>query len=221
MDTPALTFAEIDRRLAAMPEGPTAILNMPKWLLLFNVVGMAGLVSGLLPGVLAYVVAPAAWMADAARIGLVVAIVGFALPFLRSVVMFAVNVAHWKKEQAAQLDHDLHAHRNLIGWIATHPVEHVAELREYSRRVRDALAERLALLGGVEKLGLFPILMSVALHARAVMETIDTHSWEAPVGLMLVLLYAITFVGNLMRHRLALYDWLLLRAVEAKARAAA
>jgi hypothetical protein len=213
MEDQPLTFAEIDRRIASLPEGPAAILDAPRWTFVFNAIGMAGIVAGLLPGLLVFAMQSQPWMAAMARIGFIVAIAGFALPFLRSLLAVVVSFAGWRHDQAQQLDHDLGEFRKLVGWIASQPREQVIALLEFCRQSRDRLGEKLAMLGGVEKLGLLPILVGVALHARAVMETIRTSSWEAPVGVFLVLVYGVSFVGNLMRQRLRLYEQLLERAV--------
>jgi hypothetical protein len=214
MDDAPLTFAELDRRLAAAPDGPAALFSTPRWLVVANVVGMAGVVLGLLPGIVVFALPAQPWMAGLARGGLVVAVAAFALPFVRAVVAFAASSGRWRHDQARQLDHELAQFRALLAWLAAQPPERVDALLAFCRHTRERLGERLALLGGVEKLGLLPILVGVALHARAVMETIRTASWEAPVGVFLVLLYGAALVGNLLRQRLRLYEALLERAVD-------
>ncbi len=49
MGDAGLSFVELEARIRALPEGPVAALNTPKWLYAFNAVGIAGIVIGLLP----------------------------------------------------------------------------------------------------------------------------------------------------------------------------
>jgi hypothetical protein len=216
MNEPALTFAEIHRRFSVIPDGPAAILNTPGWLNVFIAIGTAGIALGLAPSVMILWMQPQAWMAQVARAGLVIAILGYALPFARSILVFVITVGHWKRDQAEQLDHDLGHIRALIGWIASHPPQRITELLDYTRQRRVAITERLALLGGVEKLGLLPILVGFALHVRAVVETARIHPWEGLLGVLLVLIYAITFIATLMRERLGMYERILERAVASR-----
>ena len=70
MGAESLSFAAIERRIQAMPDGPSAVLNTPRWLAPLNTVGTAGIIVDTLPSVLVYFLTQASWMVVMAYLGL-------------------------------------------------------------------------------------------------------------------------------------------------------
>ena len=79
----SLTFAKLDKKLQAIPEGPAAALSTPPWLAMWNAVGTVGILAGLLPSLLIKFMTPVAWMAFMAQMGIWIALVGYAPYFVR------------------------------------------------------------------------------------------------------------------------------------------
>ncbi len=73
--------------------------------------------------------------------------------------------------------------------------------------------------GGLERLGVLPVLVSVWLFLRNWKDLLDMPAWQLFLGVGLLLFYVVTTVGNLKRIRLQLYESLLAEALAMKSTA--
>ena len=210
MQKPQLTFAELDRRIAALPDGPAAILSSPAWLTACTLVGTIGVVFGLLPSLLVLFLEPKLWMLWMARVGLLMVIVGYAPGIARGFGLFTVSLWRWRVDQAAQLDHDLSQLRELKEWLGSFDATSIEDRLRFGRQSQERLTAKLGLLAGaLDKLGIAPLLVALAIQIKAYEKLGDIPYWQAVVGLFLAITYMIAFVGSLMRIRLQLYEMLL------------
>lgn len=211
MTEPTITFEALDRRLEAVPDGPAGVLNTPRWLLPFNLVGWAGALVGLVPSALIHVMTPAMWMVWMARIGLWVEVAAFLPAIVWGAVVLGISFWHWRPEQSRQLDHDLAQFRHLRDWLSQFSTESRMEALQFARRNRDRLGSKLGLIvGGVEKLGVLPVAVAVALQLKtSFAELGNTPSWQVLIAIFLLLIYLVGVVATLMRMRISLYEMVL------------
>jgi len=208
MDGLTFSFDALERRLREIPDGPSAVLNTPRWVLPFNLAGCVGILLGLLPSALILFMTPAAWMVWMAEGGLYLALAGFAPGLLRSGVVIAVSLWHWRSEQVRQLDHDLASFRELKDWLSQFSADSRMDALRFVRLCRERLSSKLGLFAGsLEKLGVLPVAAGAALQFKAWQGGIgDVPPWQAMIALFFVLSYALGLAGALMRLRLGLYD---------------
>ncbi|MGN6222196.1 hypothetical protein [Pseudoxanthomonas sp.] len=211
------SLAALERRLAAMPDGPAAVLNTPRWMWWLSVLGGAGVIVGLTPAVLIQFMRPQMWMVHVAQVGLCTAIAGGAPFVLRSLWVILRGVRNWKSEQAAQLDHDVEHFRELTNWLVTFPESQLVEYRRMTSMWRQQLDIRLGLLsGGFSRLGFLPVAGGLFLLLMNRDSLLAIPGWLAMLGAFVVLLYLISASGALMKIRVDLYDVLLANAIERK-----
>jgi hypothetical protein len=214
MDEGRLSYTELERRIRALPDGPAKILNMPGWLLIPNVVGTLGMVLGLLPSLLILFLEPRMWMAYMARAGVWMAFLGYAPGLMRSMYVVAVSMWHWRINQVAQLDHDLMQMRSLHTWLRRHPTEIVAEHLRFVQMVQMRLTAKLGFLaGGLDKLGVLPLLVALAIQLNVYADWSKVPQWQVILGLFAAITYLAAFIGSLMRLRLQLYEAVLAEAL--------
>lgn len=120
-----------------------------------------------------------------------------------------------RNEYAQQLDHDLAQHTQLIDWITRFPRDEIAALSDYAELRQERFRERQPLLlGSVEKLGVFPVLIAVYAQFKLLHFEI---SWpEAAFFLFLAWLYWLCLVNIGTRHRGQFFAAVLRRALVAK-----
>lgn len=214
MSKEPLTFSELERRIRAIPEGPIAVINTPGWLVPLNVAGTLGIVVGLLPSVLVRFMEPQPWMVGLARAGLWLAIAGYALPFLRSVFVLASEVARWKQSWAAQMDHDQQQFHALVEWLSGFPAERLQALNQFATHCQQVLDGKLGLLvGGVEKLGILPVMVSLFLLLRNIDDLTSIPLWQIVAALFLPVTWLIGWLTASMRLRMRVYMFLLSEAL--------
>lgn len=212
-----LSFSALERRLAAMPDGPAAVLNTPRWLRRLSVLGVAGVIVGLAPAVLVQFMRPQMWMVYLAQAGLGLSVVGCGPFVLRSLWVLLRGIRDWKNEQAVQLDHDVGCFRDLANWLVTFPKEQLLEYRRLTLLQRQQLETKVGLLsGGFSRLGFMPVAAALFLLLMNWNRLLAVPSWLALLGIFVVLLYLISAAGALMKIRVDLYDMLLSNAIERK-----
>ena len=69
------SFDALERRLQEIPDGPSGVLNTPRWVLLFNLAGCVGILVGLLSGLVTIV--PYVGVLAGAATGIVIAFFQF------------------------------------------------------------------------------------------------------------------------------------------------
>jgi hypothetical protein len=218
MSAPAFSFDALETHLAAIPDGPASVFNTSRWQVRINRIGWAGALIALLPSLLIQFMDPAVWMVWTARIGLGVEIAGFFPAFVRSAAVLGISFRHWRREQVRQLDHDFEQFRQLRAWLSQCSTDSREEALRFVRGSRERLGSKLHLLvGGIDKLGVLPVAVAVALQWKEFSgESADISLWWVLVALFLLLLYAIGFVTSLMRIRLELYEMVLSDSIESR-----
>lgn len=215
--TGVFSLTALEQRLAAMPDGPAAILNTPRWIWWLSVLGGIGVIIGLTPSVLIQFMRPQMWMVHLARAGIYTAMVGCAPFILRSLWVILRGVRNWKDEQAAQLDHDVGHFRELTDWLVTFPKDQLVEYRRMTSLWRQQLDTKIGLLsGGFARLGFLPVAAALFLLLVNQGSLLAIPGWLATLGAFVVLLYLISASGALMKIRVDLYDMLLANAIERK-----
>lgn len=214
------SYTELERRLKALPEGPVGVLNTPRPFAIASIIGNFGIILGLLPSLLMTFMTPQMWMVTMAKIGLMVAILGSAPEFIRSLWVIPRDMWRWRNKQVAQLDHDVVQFRDVAVWASRYPEQTLKEHLRFVRRAQTRLASKMGLLaGGVDKFGVAPLLVALGIQLKAFMEWGQTPYWQLLLGLLLAIAYLVAFVAQLMRLRMQLYEYVLDEALEARAAA--
>lgn len=217
MTTSDLSFAQLDTRLREVPDGPSVILNTPKPYRILNYIGWAGAITALLPFVLVRIMTPAMWMITMVQIGFSIMLVAWLPMFARSTSVLGWTLWRWRKDQIEQLDHDHPHFHAIVVWLCGFSAETLAEHRRTAQLAQRQLTAKLGLLaGGVDRLGILPVLAAVFLFLRNWKDPLDMPGWQMMLGVFLVLLYCIVTAATLMRIRLQLYETLLGDALERK-----
>lgn len=216
-----LSFTELDRRLREIPDGPSGILNTPKSFRIANIVGFVAAVFTLIPFVLVHIMTPGKWMVTWAQIGFSVFLLALLPGIVRSYGVLGWTLWKWREDLVSQLDHDLPQFHALLVWLSERPM---VTLEEHQRVARLSLGQMSAKIGmftgGLERLGVLPVLVSTYLFFRNWHELMDMPYWQLIIGFGLILLYFIMMVANLMRIRLQLYEVLFTEALAMKSRSA-
>lgn len=219
VDKPPLTFALIDSEIEALPEGPVAMLRAPRWIVYWSFVGIFGMVLSLMPSLLLQWLAPQLWMLALARAGLAITLIGFAPGFVRSVWVLAHEFRHHRRGMIEQFDHDVARLRDLTKWLSAYPREALKEQLRYARIGHERLGSRLTMMvGGIERLGLLPLLLSLFVMLRNWRDLLALPTWLALLALMLAMLWVIGWMGAEFRRRLQLYEFLLQEALHRQPR---
>jgi hypothetical protein len=212
MDIESLSFAAIERRIQAMPDGPSAVLKTPRWLMPLNVLGTAGIIIGTLPAVLIHFFTPASWMVVMAKIGLGMAIVGYVPPFARSVWVLGREFWNWQPKLAEQSDHDLAQFRERRTWLRKFPRAELEEHHRFARLSHERMTAKLGLLqGGFDKLGVLPAMAALLFLLAnvgdlSIESLLDVPPWQTGLALVFAITYFIAMLALRMRLRLQLYE---------------
>ena len=220
MERPPLSFSAIEQRIQALPDGPAAVLNTPKWIARCNVVGAAGILVGLAPFLLIQFIPPRPWMVHMARLGLWIAIAGAAPGILRGLWIMSIEFWRWRPNLVEQSDHDLAQFRDLRRWLSTYPIAELEEHRRFAKFSQERLASKLGLLaGGFDKLGILPALLALLVLLRGVdgltlAILLDVPAWQSALALFFTITYFIGLLAIRMRLCMQLYETVLTDAIE-------
>ena len=217
MDAPTepLSFAALDRRIEAVPDGPSAQLGTPPWQRRLDVIGYAGIVVGLTPSVLVELMTPREWMVWIGWAGL--AMTAFFLPgIVRSVFLVLRGMRRWRPELVEQLDHDMAAMRSLQAWLARQPRAAVEAHLSFARNAQARLAQKMGFLfGGVDKVGVALVLGALGVQLKSLADG-PVPAWIAGIGIFVTVLSALGVIAGLMRLRLQLYEAVLDEALHGR-----
>lgn len=221
LDETKLSFDEMERRIALIPDGPSSYLKTPGWALVLNGIGTMGIAMGLLPSLLIKFMSPQLWMVNLALVGLWMSIFAYALPFALTVWTVVRSSTRWKSELIEQMDHDSEQVRSLSRWLHGFSDADIDQLLRFATMSRERLTQKLGFLaGGVERLGVLPVVVAMAIQAKAFLELGQIPLWQVLLGMSSALLYAVAMVGSLMRLRMQLYESFLCEAKASRPRAA-
>lgn len=222
MDDAPLTFAALEARIVAIPDGPSAELVTPRIMVWMNVVGTFGVLLALMPSLLIHLMDPRMWMLRMAQVGLVIAVLGLGPSTLRNGWVVAKNLWQWRPGLVAQMDHDLGHFRDIIRWLAGYPRVDLNALLRFTQAAQQRLGSKLVLLAGsVDRLGAIPLFAALMVLAGNIGDLTDIPLWQAILGMFLALTWLVASIGAHMRLRMQLYEWLLSDAVGQHAEPAA
>ncbi len=214
---PPLTFAVLDAKIEALPEGPVSALNTPRWARHLAWVGLVGMIAAFVPSLLVKWLAPQAWMVAFAQAGLVVMVAGFLPGLVRNVWVLEKDLRHHRAGMIAQFDHDVTQLRGLVTWLSGYPRETLESSLRYARMGHERLHSRLGmLLGGVDRLGLLPVLVSLFVLLRNWQDLLHLPGWLAVLGLLAPFLWLLGWLGAEFSRRLQLYAFLCDEALRVK-----
>lgn len=204
------SFVELQRRLGEIPDGPSGILQTPKPYRVLNAIGGVGAIAALLPFVLVRLLTPAMWMVTLLQIGMAVMLVAWLPTIVRSVAVIGRTLWRWKTDMVVQLDHDHPHFQAIVHWLASFPADALEERLHTIQVAERQLVAKLGLLaGGVDRLGILPVLVSAYLFFRNWKQPLDVPAWQILLGIFLMMLYVISTTGSLMRIRLRLFESML------------
>lgn len=217
----ALSFTELDRRLRELPDGPAATLDSPRPYRIANLIGGVAAVMTVIPFVLIQFMPPERWMVNWAQFSFSVFLLALLPGIVRSYSVLGWTLWTWRADQVSQLDHDLPHLRTILAWLSERPQEALVEHHRVARLRQAQMSMKLGMFtGGLERLGVLPVLVSVWLFMRNWKDLLEMPAWQLFLGFGLMLFYVVMTVGNLKRIRLQLYESLLAEALAMKAAAA-
>ena len=220
MEMERLTFAELDRRIEALPAGPESAMDRPAWVVGMDRIGFIGMLLGIAPAVLAQWMRPAEWMVIVAYAGLAITIMGFLPGFLRNIAMLFGALKRGHLDIVEQWDHDFGAFNDMLAWLMRHADDSLEQRLRFVRAAQARMAAKMGLIyGGTERLGILPLLVAGYVQLDALLNAgFDIPLWKALLGLFAVLAYASCLVLCRARIRLDLHAVLLSEALERKSR---
>ncbi|MCW0453608.1 hypothetical protein NB721_002694 [Xanthomonas sacchari] len=185
-------------------------------MLVLNAVGWVGSMLALLPSLLLIWLAPQLWMVTLSRVGLALT-VAFTPYFVRTVWLIIYEFLNARRHLIAQNDHDVGELRQLSHWLLAYPREVLEDQLRYARMLQERLATKLALLvGGLDKLGLLPLCLSLLVVLRNWRDLLALPAWLAMLALFAAILWMISWLGANFRLRLHLYESVLAAAIASK-----
>jgi hypothetical protein len=212
-----LSFTELDRRLREMPDGPASILDTPPIYRVANIVGAVAAVITFVPFLLVHVMTPARWMVSWAQISFSVFLIALLPGIVRSYGVLGWTLWTWRADQVSQLDHDTPQFCTILTWLSQRPRTVLEEHQRVARLVLAQMSVKIGMfIGGLERLGVLPVLVSAYLFFRNWDELMDMPYWQIMIGFGLILFYFVMMVANLKRIRLQLYESLLTEALAMK-----
>lgn len=220
------SFAVLEKKLRAFPDGPSAVLNMPSWLAMWNAIGTVGIVTGLLPSFLIKFMTPAMWMVLMVKIGVYLAWIGYGPGIIRGLWVIIFEFWHWKQKFVAQSDYDLAQFRELKKWLSAYPQEELEEHCRFARFAQERLMSKLGLLAGsLDKLGVIPVLLALLLLVKnsgdiTLENLLAIPLWQTFAGIFISIVYLLGLLAIRMRLSLQLYEAVLVDALDHKNSAA-
>jgi hypothetical protein len=219
MDAIPFSFAELERRVSAVPEGPIAILNRPQWQYWCDLGGGIGVILGLLPSLLIQFFEPKPWMVTMGVFGLAIMATLFAPGFLRSIWVFAGLVRRGRAQDAAQLDHDFAELDRLQVWLSAVPKQALEHHLRFVQAALTRIAEKLSLMGGdISRFGVLPLILAIAVQIKAFDNgALGIPIWQLAPGLFFAVIYLVGLNAAFMRVRMQLYEIVLTEALARRA----
>jgi hypothetical protein len=207
---PPLTFAAIEARIQAAPDGPASALDTPRWVFVLYAIGASAAFAGVLPSFLMHFWEPRPWMVWMARGGVAGMICACALPFVRSVWGLFRQMLHFRKSMLDQMDHDRVAFREIARWLAQYPKPLLADHLRFAQHMQAALQAKLGFLAGsLDKLGLLPAAATVVIALQNWNGARQIPLWMAIAGTFGSLLWLIGVLAAAMRLRIQAFEALL------------
>jgi hypothetical protein len=207
-----LTFKALNERIDAIPDHPSVSLDLPTrarygYAVAFLAFSLCLLAGKALPGDRLYTLIITILM-------LVIELVAIGLAVFYDLSLRMPGFRSERKDYAEQLDHDLQHHENLIVWVAGFPRERIALLSDYADLRNERFKEKQSLLtGGLDKLGMLPIVIAIYLQARTLHWPLEMSPLEIGFCCFLALIYWVCLISVNARLRGQLYGSILKRAL--------
>lgn len=212
-----LSFAWLDKRLDAIPEGPSTTLVAPTWAVVWIAIGTTGALLGLAPSVMVKFMVPKMWMVTLAKTGLWIEIAGYLPVFVRWFWIFIRDLWNWKKDITGQWDHDLAQFCVLSDELVQLPEAAIAEHLRFAKEAQVRLASKGSLLfGSVDKLGFLPVAIAISLQLKTMGDISALPAWQALLGIFFAFQYLIAMLMARTKLRLQLHEMVLADALERK-----
>ncbi|MFT3807261.1 hypothetical protein [Arenimonas sp.] len=215
MQPEKISFAWLDKRLRAIPDGPAEYLNTPSWVVVWNVIGLAGVVIGLSPVLLRQFMPVGPGVVWVALTGLILEVVGFFPYFFYSTLAIVRSFLRRRAEFVQQLDHDIAQLRGLSSELAQYPTDTLNEHLRFTRNARSRLAMKFAFLfGGIDRLGILPVAIAVALQIKLIEDISAVPGWLLFLAAAFAILYFVALFVSHDQIRLQLFEIVLVAALE-------
>lgn len=198
-----LTFAELNRRLASLPDYGTPSPASRKWARI-----------GLLTLLLAYL---SALVIQHLKLDGMTELVLLIATLAIEIAGLALNVWNTRGEYrgllrpfedfANQLDHDLVHHYKIRDWLISQPIETLEKYAGLAAYGRERYTQKLPFLAGsITTLGVVPALVAVYLQGQQIVSgrTLSWFDWA--FGLTLLFFYFLTWTSSLTKSRLEAMD---------------
>ena len=213
VDSSKLTFVELNRRLSEMPDYDSGRSSSPrkaKFGLALAVLAFSlSLLVGALPN-------PGVIHVGIMLLLLVLEILGIALNFWHTRQEF-YSMRAPIRDFARQLDHDIEHYFELIDWLAGMPLATLERYAAMTAFRRERFNQRLPLLfGNTLTLGVIPVFVAIYLQAQQYVQGKPLGLVDALAGLVLSLLYALSWMSAMMKSRLEAMDMYLREAIALK-----
>ncbi len=121
------------------------------------------------------------------------------------------------KNFALELDHDLPHYHGILDWLQAQPLNDLERHAQMTRFRRERFTQKLPLLaGGVTTLGLIPVILALYLQAKEFVAGRHLTWLDFIAGLLLLLMYGLSWLSALMKSRLEAMDMYLQDALTMK-----
>ncbi|WP_225578263.1 hypothetical protein [Rhodanobacter sp. 7MK24] len=154
------------------------------------------------------------WALATVVVLLVIELTAFIVAWTAELPGFNLKPSSERRESAEILDFDMPHHEALIDWLRDFPRERLQAMSDFAGFRVERLRSKLPLLiGGLDRLGILPILAALVIQLK------DMHwppqaSWpEVFLFALLMGLYWLSVLQVGVRFRLELYDMLLKKAL--------
>lgn len=213
-----LTYAEVDRRIEGLPEGPMGAMRRPPGMLWLERLGYVGVILGLAPALIVQFLKPAGWMLSVAVVGLALTAVGFLPVIVRDLLVLFRSMGRAREEFIRQWDHDFIAFEGLLAWLTAFPRDALEQRLRFAQAAQTRIASKMGLIyGGADRLGMVPLIAAMYVQFDALSTTdFDIPLWKIIVGFFALIVSAAAFQVSHVRLRLELHAALLAEALERK-----
>lgn len=215
MDAKQFSFADLEKRVAALPDGPMGVLNRPRCQYWLDLVGGVGVILGLLPSALIQFMEPKLWMVAMAWIGFCIMVLGLGPGTVRGVLAMARIWWRGKAKDAEQLDHDFAQLNVLQPWLSKLPRPALEQHLRFVQMAQTRVAAKLSLMGGgLERFGVLPLILAVVVQIKAITaESLALPLWQIVPGMFFAITYVVGINAAFYCVRMHLYEVVLAEAL--------
>lgn len=210
-----LSFAELNRRLSAIPDYDTPTRGPRKWTRACQLASLVAYAATLLVANLG--------LDGTVKVVLMLLLLTIEIAGVVANIWLSrgefVSVIRPFEDFARQLDHDFPYHFEIRDWLVSQPRDTLEKHAAMSKYRRDRFTQKLPLVAGsVSTLGIVPVLVAVYFQGRQILEGHPIGWIDWIFGFVLLWFYWLTWTSSLTKSRLDAMDMYLQDALaEAKA----